>query len=111
MEQRRRQIDSKPFLASLDKIDKASFIQQGERLQTLGEVCYDLAVCAAARLCETGHPYGIIALRDVLPPEQIESTEAIIKQAASTHREPKNTEANAAEVMQQITLILPTAVP
>ena len=111
VEQRRRQIDSQPFLASLDKIDKASFIQQGERLQTLGEVCYDLAVCAAARLCETGHPYGIIALRDVLPPGQIEAFEALTKQAASTHREPKNTDAIAAEVMQQITRILPTAFP
>ena len=111
VEQRRRQIDSQPFLASLDKLDKASFIQQGERLQTLGEVCYDLAVCAAARLCETGHPYGIIALKDVLPPGQIEAFEALTKQAASTHREPKNTDAIAAEVMQQINQILPTAFP
>ena len=111
MEQKRKQIDSQPFLASLDKMDKASFIQQGKRLQTLGEVCYDLAVCAAARLFETGHPYGIIALRDILPAGEIEAFDALTKQAASTHRGPKNTDAIAAEVMQQITLILPTAFP
>ena len=111
VEQRRKQIDSQPFLASLDEMDEASFIRQGERLQALGELCYELAVCAAARLWETGHPYAIIALGDILPPEQIEAFEALTKQAASTHQGSQNTDAIAAEVMQQITRILPTAFP
>jgi len=111
VEQRRKQIDSQPFLTSLEKMDDASFIQQGERLQALGELCYELALCATARLCETGHPFGIIALRDVLSPDQIEAFEALTRQAASTHQGSQNTDAIAAEVMQQITRILPTAFP